>query len=208
MLDDFGFASGRKAQEAGSEPTSMHLFPSPGKDNSFDTIIYKWESDMAGLEKIALDKLKIFERVSEVKTGTLLQLSPNKNSSPIGIKAEMPVAGGEMRGVTFLEGGDAGFFLTDQELDDCPAIDITELATVMLAEPIPQRFGMTSPQAGAVCRVVKPGEEVVAIAVRTSSYPHVEGYMRLAGSRCGHIEKATSPLYLGRATVVENDLDK
>jgi hypothetical protein len=155
------------------------------------------------IDHIPLDRIVIYERLSQAPLGALLQL---RIDAPVPLVVVVRAGGGQSGGmpdgIVFLEGSDAGTFLHDRNIEvDPAALDITALAEIVVTSPAPIRRG---PHRADLTRLyVRLDEPAVGMAVRTSLNPDVHtGYLYLAGQHRGLILQGGSWIEIGSATVI------
>ena len=159
---------------------------------------------MPALRQIRLSDVKVFERISDAAVGTLLQITVGSLDAEICLRAALKGADGTSLGAVLLEGTRAGAFLADGELNDRFALDLTNLAEIVLSEPAPRMAGPHHGDAGNIYEVSdRSGATFLGLAVKFPASNKVIGYTRLTDPLRGHIEQILDRFYLGKAVVID-----
>jgi len=137
----------------------------------------------------------------------LLQIADEQGNLPpeTFLRCRMSVENGEAHGVVFLEGQYAGTFTSDHEINLRPALDISELAQIVVENPAPRTGGGRHKiAAGNVCQATnRYGNSFLYIAVSlVGAQSSVLGYAFLNGPHRGHITLVDQPIYVGTASVI------
>jgi hypothetical protein len=159
---------------------------------------------LPALKQIRLAKVKVFERISDAPIGTLLQIAVGGTNAEVCLRAQLHTAESAYPGAVLLEGTRAGTFLTDEELNDRIALDLTGLAELVLSDPAPRTAAIHPNDAGSIYEVsARSGSSFLGMAVKLPISSKIIGYARLTPPLCGHIEQILERLYLGKALVAD-----
>jgi hypothetical protein len=101
-------------------------------------------------------------------------------------------------------------FITDEELNFKPAIDISDLAHVVLDDPAPRNNSATNRiKAGDICEAQGSDSVGNTFCMAVCLPPHpslIHGFALLHGANCGQITKVINEFYIvERAAVVPLD---
>lgn len=175
------------------------------RDLSIISIAIEQEAILPAIRQIRLANVKIFERVSSAAVGTLLQITVGALNAEVCLRAARGGPGGTSLGVVLLEGTGAGAFVTDGDLNDCFAIDLTNLAEIVLSDPAPRAVGAHQSDPGNIYEASdRSGTVFLGMAVKLPTANRIGGYVRLTDPRRGHIEQILNWFYLGKAAVIDS----
>lgn len=92
---------------------------------------------MPYLDKIPLRKVKILPELGDAAVGALLQfVIPSDNPiTTVGLRCSRNISNTQCFGIVILEGTRTGQFITDEELNYTPTLDISDLSEIVIAKP-------------------------------------------------------------------------
>lgn len=161
---------------------------------------------MEFVDPIRLSDISVVN-VRFTKTGRLLQFNDTPQTPKIALRAEMPAPGGTINGLVGLSGAWLGTFLGDEELPANVALDVTQLAEIVVSEAGPRQTGHTvKTTPGMVCQCTTIDDQPwISMAVQLLGQPDmIVGYIHLDGPDRGKIEHTSVfPIALGKVDLVE-----
>ena len=160
---------------------------------------------MPPIDAIPLNLVEVYRKVGDAPVGAVLQIAPgdfSQDTNVVVLRCLQKTANGQSDGFVFLEGAIAGMFVTDGPLLDRTAIDLGNIAEIVVHE-----FSLSEPiKGGDVCHA---NGSILCIAVTYPNAPaSIVGYARLEAPRMGHIEGATEHIRVGRPSVRQRKSDE
>jgi hypothetical protein len=171
---------------------------------------------MTHVDLVSLAHLNIVPKVGAAKVGSLLQISQDDTTKPnppvlppaIALRSKMEVGNGVSQGLVLLDGDHVGTFVTGEEIDNLPALDVGDLAQIVIKAPSLCNVSVYKKiSRGDVCQATVREESYIVMAISVAPRASVDGYVCLSGPNCGQImPKISTKIILGRGAVALRDL--